>query len=146
VGGGAVQLVAWRSPPSTILWAWMLNAASMPLRRAGGTTSAPAAAAADGADVAGRPSLYELAGLDREGWLVTALDIEVVNGRLGAVGYADDRITGSGQQVSSDVETVIAEHGHLPVTAVLFPRAADSDLPRSSVPAGRPATCRSELQ
>src|SRR3712207_1301485 len=75
-------------------------------------------AAADGADVVlGRPSLYELAGLDRDRWLVTALDIEVVNGEPAAVVYAFDRFADPGHQAPYDVEAVIAEHGHLPVKA-----------------------------
>jgi hypothetical protein len=74
-------------------------------------------AAADGADaVLGRPSLYELAGLDRDRWLITALDIEVVNGQLSAVVYAFDRSTDASDQ-PPDVGAVIAAHGHLPVRA-----------------------------
>jgi hypothetical protein len=74
-------------------------------------------AAADGADVVlGGPSLYELAGLDRDRWLVTALDVEIVNGQFDVVVYAFDRLTG-GSGPLPNVEAVIAEHGHLPVKA-----------------------------
>ena len=41
------------------------------------------AAADDAAAVAGHASVYELAGLDRNRWLVVAVDIEVLNGELG---------------------------------------------------------------
>jgi hypothetical protein len=84
-------------------------------------------AAADGAEVVlDRPSLYELSGIDRNRWLVTAIDIEVVNGRMHAVVYAFDRLADSETQVSRDVETVIAENGHLPVTA--FPLGDDAEI------------------
>jgi hypothetical protein len=74
-------------------------------------------AAADGADaVLGRPSLYELAGLDRDRWHISALDIEVVKGQLGAVVYAFDRFT-DGSDQPPHVGAVVAAHGHLPVKA-----------------------------
>ncbi len=71
---------------------------------------------------AGHWSLYELAGLDRDRWLVTAVAIEVLSGELGAVIYAIDRFTDSGAEVRYDVDAVIAEkegrllieHGTLP--------------------------------
>lgn len=76
-------------------------------------------AAADGAEVVqGRPSLYELAGLDRERWLVTGLDIEVASGQLGAVVYAFDRSAHPDHQVPYEVDAVLAEHGYLPVKAI----------------------------
>lgn len=80
-------------------------------------------AAADDAEVtAGRPSLYELAGLDRDRWLVVAVDIEVGRGDLGVVVYAIDRFPDSDHQVPYDVDAVVAEHGHLPVTSIRLGR------------------------
>jgi len=64
----------------------------------------------------GGRALYELAGLDRDRWLITALDIEVVKGQLGAVVYAFDRFTDASDE-PPDVGAVIAAHGHLPVRA-----------------------------
>ena len=84
------------------------------------------AAADDAAAVAGRASVYELAGLDRDRWLVVAVDIEVLNGELGAVIYAVDRSTGAGGPDSFDVEELIAEQGHLPVKAIRLNRSADT--------------------
>jgi hypothetical protein len=75
-------------------------------------------AAADGAEVVlDRPSVYELTGLDRDRWLVTAIDIEVLDGQMEAVVYAFDRLGGMDREVPLNVETVIAERGHLPVQA-----------------------------
>ena len=84
-------------------------------------------AAADGAAaVAGQPSVYELAGLDRGRWLVVAVDIEVLNGKLGVVIYAVDRSTRSEDPDSFDVDEVIAKQGHLPVKAIRLSPTAET--------------------
>jgi len=80
-------------------------------------------AAADDAEVtAGQPSLYELAGIDRDRWLVVAVDIEVMKGQLEAVVYAVDRSTDPEHPVPYDIEEVIAKHGYLPVQAIPLDR------------------------
>lgn len=76
------------------------------------------AAADDAAVTAGRPSLYELAGLDRDQWLVAAVDIEVEGGQLGVVVYVIDRLAETTRRLPYEVDDVVAEHGHLPVKAV----------------------------
>jgi hypothetical protein len=84
------------------------------------------AAADDAAAVAGNASVYELAGLDRDRWLVVAVDIEVLDGELGVVIYAVDRSIGGGDPASFDVDEVIAEQGHLPVRAIRLTRSAET--------------------
>ena len=79
-------------------------------------------AAADDAEVrAGDRSLYELAGLDRDRWLIAAVDVRVRSGDPSVVVYAIDRSANPDHPLPYDVEDLIAEHGSLPVTAIPLP-------------------------
>ena len=78
-------------------------------------------AAADDADVlTGGHSLYELAGLDRDRWVVVAVDLAVRNADPEVVIYAVDRWSeGAGEPF--DIDEVIGSRGQVPVTAVRLP-------------------------
>lgn len=74
-------------------------------------------AAADDADAfSTHQSLYALAGLDRERWVVVAVDLAVRSSEPEVTVYAIDR---EGQDGSAfDIDAVIATNGYVPVTAV----------------------------
>jgi len=74
-------------------------------------------AAADDADVRlGSPSLYQLAGLDRDQWRVVGVDIEVRNTRPAVTIYAVD--LNRAKDGGRDIEDVVDEHERVPVTAI----------------------------
>jgi hypothetical protein len=74
-------------------------------------------AAADDVDaLTGRRSLYELAGLDRDRWVVVAVDLAVRAAEPEVVVYAVDR--SADQEAAFDIDAVIAANGYVPVTAV----------------------------
>src|SRR5687767_6126024 len=74
-------------------------------------------AAADDADAfAGSRSLYDLAGLDRNRWVVVAVDLAVRAVEPEVVVYAVDRAADPDSPF--DIDKVIGAHGYVPVTAV----------------------------
>jgi hypothetical protein len=74
-------------------------------------------AAADDADAfTGSRSLYDLAGLDRDRWVVVAVDLAVRGTEPEVVVYALDRAGDADSPF--DIDAVIATHGYVPVTAV----------------------------
>ena len=74
-------------------------------------------AAADDADAfTGNRSLYDLAGLDRDRWVVVAVDLAVRSTEPEVVVYALDRA--ADDESPFDIDSVIAAHGYVPVTAV----------------------------
>lgn len=74
-------------------------------------------AAADDADAfSAQHSLYALAGLDRQRWVVVAVDLAVRSSDPEVTVYAIDRAGDDGD--AFDIDTVIAANGHVPVTAV----------------------------
>lgn len=75
-------------------------------------------AAADDADAfTASQSLYALADLDRERWVVVAVDLAVRSADPEVIIYAIDRQLDTSDG-AFDIDAVIAEHGHVPVTAV----------------------------
>jgi len=77
------------------------------------------AAAEDAVALLGSPSLYELAGVDRERWTILGIDIAVDETTTVTV-YAFDRQTHSMVSVE-EIERLGWESGQIPVTA--FPLA-----------------------
>lgn len=74
-------------------------------------------AAADDADAfSAQQSLYALAGLDRERWVVVAVDLAVRASEPEVTVYAIDRQGDDGS--AFDIDAVIAANGYVPVTAV----------------------------
>lgn len=74
-------------------------------------------AAADDADAfTGSRSLYDLAGLDRERWVVVAVDLAVRSAEPEVVVYALDQAAEA--DTPFDIDKVIATHGYVPVTAI----------------------------
>lgn len=79
------------------------------------------AAAEDALATLGSPSLYELAGVDRERWTILGIDIEVDESTAVTV-YAFDRQT-HGARNLDDIERLGWEAGQIPVSS--FPVSAD---------------------
>ncbi|SEP58778.1 hypothetical protein [Microlunatus flavus] len=79
------------------------------------------AAAEDAVATLGSPSLYELAGVDRERWTILGIDIAVDESTAVTV-YAFDRQT-SGLVSIDDIERLGWESGQIPVSS--FPVSAD---------------------
>ena len=79
------------------------------------------AAAEDALATLGSPSLYELAGVDRERWTILGIDIAVDTATAVTV-YAFDR-QAHGAQHLDDIERLGWESGQIPVSA--FPVSAD---------------------
>lgn len=79
------------------------------------------AAAEDAVATLGSPSLYELAGVDRERWTILGIDIAVDDSTSVTV-YAFDRQS-SGLVSIDDIERLGWESGQIPVSA--FPVSAD---------------------
>jgi hypothetical protein len=73
------------------------------------------AAADDANAVLGGRSLYDLAGLDRNRWVVVAVDLTVRTTQPEVVVYAVDR---TAEADAFDIDQLIASHGYIPVTAV----------------------------
>lgn len=74
-------------------------------------------AAADDADAfTGSRSLYDLAGLDRDRWVVVGIDLAVRGAEPEVVVYALDRAGDA--DTPFDIDAVITAHGYIPVTAV----------------------------
>lgn len=74
------------------------------------------AAADDANALAGAPSLYEVAGLDRDRWLIVGVDLGVWEREPRVTVYAVDR--GQGQvQTFADLDDLAGADG-LPVTAI----------------------------
>ena len=73
------------------------------------------AAAEDAVAVLGSPSLYELAGVDRERWTILGIDIAVDEGTDVTV-YAFDRQT-HGVASVEEIERLGWDAGQIPVTA-----------------------------
>lgn len=79
------------------------------------------AAAEDAPATLGSPSLYELAGVDRERWTILGVDIAVDTSTAVTV-YAFDR-QAHGARNLDDIERLGWESGQIPVSA--FPVSAD---------------------
>jgi hypothetical protein len=80
-------------------------------------------AAADDADaVLHHPSLYELAAIDRDRWMILSVDLRVKTSAAVTV-YAIDKVA-HGVQTAADVADLAAERGQLPVRA--FPVSSPS--------------------
>ncbi len=76
-------------------------------------------AAADDADATlGTRSLYDLAALDRDRWIIVGVDLSVRSTKPEVTVYALDRSAAEPGEEPFDVDTVIARHGHVPLTAV----------------------------
>lgn len=73
------------------------------------------AAAEDAVATLGSPSLYELAGVDRERWTILGIDI-AVDGTTAVTVYAFDRLA-HGLVSIDDIERLGWESGQIPVTA-----------------------------
>jgi hypothetical protein len=79
------------------------------------------AAAEDAVATLGSPSLYELAGVDRERWTILGIDI-AVDATTSVTVYAFDRQS-SGLVSVDEIERLGWESGQIPVSA--FPVSAD---------------------
>lgn len=79
------------------------------------------AAAEDAVATLGSPSLYELAGVDRERWTILGVDI-AVDDTTSVTVYAFDRQS-SGLASVDEIEQLGWESGQIPVSA--FPVSAD---------------------
>jgi hypothetical protein len=77
------------------------------------------AAAEDAAAVLGAPSLYELAGVDRERWTILAVDLDVDRTTAVTV-YAFDRST-HGEGTLDDIERLGWSTGRIPVRGFAVP-------------------------
>ena len=78
-------------------------------------------AAADDADaMLKRPSLYELAGLDRDRWMILSMDVEHVAADTTVTLYAIDKVA-HGIVKSADLDRLADAEGSLPVTAYTLP-------------------------
>lgn len=79
-------------------------------------------AAADDADAfTANQSLYALADLDRDRWVVVAVDLAVRSADPEVIIYAIDRqgeVGSSAGDGAFDIDAVVDAHGHVPVTAV----------------------------
>ncbi|MFP5282269.1 MAG: hypothetical protein ACLGIF_02320 [Actinomycetes bacterium] len=74
-------------------------------------------AAADDADaLRGAPSLCEVAGLDRDRWLVVGIDLGVAEGDPGVTVYAVDR-SAEGVRTLAELDELATDEGRLRVTA-----------------------------
>ena len=74
-------------------------------------------AAADDADVRlGSPSLYQLAGLNRDRWRIVGLDLHVRNSKPEVILYAVDLAQHDPDRW--DIEQIIDDHERVPVTAI----------------------------
>src|SRR6476620_4967729 len=77
-------------------------------------------AAADDADaVLHHPSLYELAAIDRDRWMILSVDLRVKTGVTVTV-YAIDKVA-HGVWTAADVAELAGERGQLPVRAFAVP-------------------------
>jgi hypothetical protein len=79
------------------------------------------AAAEDAVATLGSPSLYELAGVDRERWTILGIDI-AVDEATEVVVYAFDRAT-HGVVSVDEIEQLGWSSGQIPVTAFVVPDA-----------------------
>jgi hypothetical protein len=83
-------------------------------------------AAADDADaVLHHPSLYELAAIDRDRWMILSVDLEVRT-RAAVTVYAIDKLA-HGVRTAADVAELAGERGQLPVRAFTVPSPSVED-------------------
>ena len=83
-------------------------------------------AAADDADaVLHRPSLYELASIDRERWMILSVELRV-DANAAVTVYAIDKATHR-VQTAADVAELAGERGELPVRAFTIPSPSVGD-------------------
>lgn len=83
-------------------------------------------AAADDADVVrGQASLYEIAELDRDRWVILGVDLSLWQGEPRVVVYALDR-EAHGIETNNDIDVLADSLGEVPVTAVRLTRAQSS--------------------
>lgn len=75
------------------------------------------AAADDATALAGVPSLYEMADLDRERWLLVGIDLEVADGAPRVTVYAADRTERQLLTLEDLDELGQRDGGHIPVSA-----------------------------
>ena len=83
------------------------------------------AAAEDAPALLGSPSLYELAGVDRERWTILGIDI-AVDDETSVTVYAFDRQT-HGLVTMDEIERLGWDSGQIPVTAFPVPVAQAED-------------------
>ena len=81
-------------------------------------------AAADDADaVLDRPSLYELAGVDRGRYTIVGVDLTIWEDTTTATVYAVDRV-GERLETHGDLDTLARERGEIPVVEFRLPSQA----------------------
>ena len=81
-------------------------------------------AAADDADaVLDRPSLYELAGVDRGRYTVVGVDLTIWEDTTTASVYAVDRVS-EGLETHGDIDVLGRERGEIPVVELTLPAQA----------------------